>query len=101
MAFVSAYRRALWLWVLFFGSLVALPARADLLEYVKKTEPKYSWKLKEKIKNDQGTIYDLHLTSQTWHDITWEHQLQVYQPKDAEPNATMLIYNTGGTAKDE
>jgi PhoPQ-activated pathogenicity-related protein len=90
--------RVLWLSVVLFGGLVPLPARADLFDYVKKNDGKYSWKLKEKIKTDQGTIYDLHLVSQVWHDITWEHQLQVYQPKDVAPNATMLIYNTGGTA---
>jgi PhoPQ-activated pathogenicity-related protein len=84
--------------VIFSGALFSPPIRADLFEYVKKPEPKYSWKLKETIKSDQGTIYDLHLVSQVWHDIVWEHQLQVYQPKDVEPNATMLIYNTGGTA---
>jgi len=74
------------------------PAEADLLEYVKKPEPKFAWKIKEKIKSEQGTIYDLRLVSQVWHDITWEHQLQVYQPKNVAPNATMLLWNTGGSA---
>jgi PhoPQ-activated pathogenicity-related protein len=90
--------RRLGLSAFLLACLLAAPARAGLEEYVKKEEPKYSWTLKEKIKSEHGTIYDLHLVSQVWHDITWEHQLQVYQPKDVEPNATMLIYNTGGTA---
>ena len=95
---MKTQRRVPWLWAVLCGVLLALPARAGLAEYVKKPEPKYSWKLKEKIKSEQGTIYDMHLTSQVWHDITWEHQLQVYQPNDVEPNGTMLIYNTGGAA---
>lgn len=70
--------------------------RADLMEYVKKPEPKYEWKLKGKSAHLMGTVYDLHLVSQTWQDITWEHQLQVYQPKDVKPNGTLMIYNTGG-----
>src|SRR5262245_53028710 len=74
-------------------------ARADLPEYLKKPEPAYSWKLKEKIDHPQGTVYDLRLVSQTWEDITWEHQLQVYQPKGVEPARTMLLWNTGGAAK--
>jgi PhoPQ-activated pathogenicity-related protein len=74
-------------------------ARADLPEYLKKPEPAYSWKLKEKIDHPQGTVYDLRLVSQTWEDITWEHQLQVYQPKGVEPARTMLLWNTGGSAK--
>ena len=70
-------------------------ARADLAEYIKKPEPKYSWKLKDKTVGQQGTTYELELVSQEWHDIVWKHQLEVYQPKDVAPNATMLIYNTG------
>jgi PhoPQ-activated pathogenicity-related protein len=75
-----------------------LPARADLESYVKKAEPKYSWKLKGKTDVPQGTIYDLELVSQEWEKIVWKHQLQVYQPKDVKPTATMLLYNTGGQA---
>jgi PhoPQ-activated pathogenicity-related protein len=77
----------------------AAPARADLNDFVKKPEKAYNWKLKEKKETEQGIIYDLHLVSQTWQDIKWEHQVQVYQPKGVEPNGTMLIWNTGGGAK--
>src|SRR5262249_48523148 len=73
-------------------------ARADLQEYVKKAEPAYSWQLKKKIESAQGTIYDLRLVSQNWQGITWEHQLQVYQPKDVRPNGTLFLRNTGGSA---
>jgi PhoPQ-activated pathogenicity-related protein len=71
-------------------------APAGLVEHVKKPEDKFSWKLKDKHDHPQGTIYDLDMVSQVWHDITWKHQIQVYQPKDAKPNATMLLWNTGG-----
>lgn len=73
-------------------------ARADLHDYVKKPEPAFKWTLKEKIAHPSGTVYDLHLVSQTWQGITWEHQLQVYQPKDVAPTSTMLLMNTGGSA---
>ncbi len=79
---------------------LAAAARADLFDFVKKAEPSYSWKLKEKINHDKGTVYDIELVSQTWHDITWKHQLQVYQPKGVEPTRTMLLWNTGGSAKE-
>lgn len=72
--------------------------RADLAEYVKRPEPKYTWTLKEKIDHPLGTVYDLRMTSQVWQDIPWEHQLQVYQPKDAKPNGVMFLWNTGGNA---
>jgi PhoPQ-activated pathogenicity-related protein len=73
-------------------------SRADLLDYLKKPEPKFAWKLKDKKDLPQGTLYDLELTSQEWQKILWKHQLQVYQPKDVKPNATMLLYNTGNDA---
>lgn len=72
--------------------------RADLAEYIKKPEPKFAWKLKNKTTATQGTTYDLELVSQEWHDIVWTHQLEIYQPKDVPPNATMLLFNTGGKA---
>jgi PhoPQ-activated pathogenicity-related protein len=73
-------------------------ARAGLLEYVAKPEPAYSWQLKDKMVRKDGVIYDLHLVSQVWQDIKWEHQLQIYQPKDVAPNTTMLLWNMGGKA---
>jgi PhoPQ-activated pathogenicity-related protein len=83
------------------GCLGAAPARADLQEYVKRPEPAYAWKLNKKITQAQGTVYDLQLVSQTWHDITWKHQLQVYQPQGVEPGKTLLLWNTGGNANEE
>jgi PhoPQ-activated pathogenicity-related protein len=79
--------------LLFVGS-----SQADLYEYVKRPEAVYAWKLREKKETPDGVIYDLHLVSQTWQDIIWEHQLQVYQPKGVKPNRTMFLWNTGGGA---
>jgi PhoPQ-activated pathogenicity-related protein len=78
--------------------LGVLPARADLKDYIQKPEPSYEWRLKDKIAHAQGTVYDLELVSQTWHDITWKHQLQVYQPQGVEPAKTLVVWNTGGNA---
>jgi PhoPQ-activated pathogenicity-related protein len=92
-------RRALPVWLAAaIGCLGAAPARADLHDYVTRPEPAYHWDLKQKIDDPRGTIYDLELVSQTWHDITWKHQLQVYQPKGVEPTRTLLLWNTGGHA---
>jgi PhoPQ-activated pathogenicity-related protein len=89
--------RALPLWlVAFLGAAAAGPARADLREYLKKPEPAFTWKVSDKSVQDQGTVYDIELVSQTWEDITWKHHLQVYQPTDVKPARTMLLFNTGG-----
>jgi PhoPQ-activated pathogenicity-related protein len=79
-------------------SICSAPARAGLEEYVNRPEPAFAWTLQEKKATEQGTIYDFYLVSQVWQNIKWEHQLQVYQPKEAAPNATMLLWNTGGRA---
>src|SRR3974390_938026 len=83
-------------------SVGAAAVHAALPAYLKTPEPSFAWNLKEKIEvpaspvTPAGTVYDMHLTSQVWHDITWTHQLQVFQPKEVEPNALMLLYVTGG-----
>jgi PhoPQ-activated pathogenicity-related protein len=76
----------------------AATARADLADYVKRPEPKFSWKLKNKTETGIGTVYDIHLVSQEWQGILWDHQLQIYQPKDAKPSATLFLWNQGGSA---
>jgi PhoPQ-activated pathogenicity-related protein len=79
-------------------SLAPSPASAGLDEYVRKPEPAFGWKLNGKVEQSGDRIYDLHFVSQTWQGFTWEHQLQVYQPASAAPNATMLLWVTGGSA---
>ncbi|MBP3955719.1 hypothetical protein J8F10_10540 [Gemmata sp. G18] len=91
------------------AALVALPALArsapeappalptDLVDYVTKKDDSFSWKLAGKQETDKGTIYDIDLVSQTWHEIVWDHKLQVIVPKGAKPRATMVLWNQGGT----
>ncbi len=69
-----------------------------LQNYVSRPEPGSRWELREKIVRGQDTIFDLHLVSQDWQGIVWEHQLQVYQPAETKPAATMLLWNQGGRA---
>jgi PhoPQ-activated pathogenicity-related protein len=82
-------------------SLVVAPGWADLGEYVRKPEAQFSWKLKSKNQSEQSgdRTYDLHLVSQSWQGISWEHQLQIYQPRNVAPNAHMLLWVTGGPAR--
>ena len=74
---------------------VAAPP-TELVDYVSKADPSYSWKLAGKTANDSGTIYEIDLISQTWHDIKWDHKLQIFVPVDAKPQATMVLWNQGG-----
>jgi PhoPQ-activated pathogenicity-related protein len=79
-------------------AFLAAPARASVVDYVKIPDKEYRWELKQKTEQDEGTVYDLHLVSQVWQGITWQHQLQVYVPKSVKPGGTMFLYNQGGTA---
>ena len=69
----------------------------DLVDYVTKKDDSFSWKLVDTKKTDAGAVYEIDLISQTWHDIKWDHKIQVFVPKDAKPQATMVLWNQGGT----
>jgi len=79
------------------SALMAAPPK-DLAEYVFKEDKSFAWKLKEKTENNGTAVYLLSLTSQTWQDNVWTHDLQIFVPKNAKPQATMLLWNQGGTA---
>ncbi|HJZ59152.1 MAG TPA: PhoPQ-activated protein PqaA family protein [Gemmataceae bacterium] len=69
---------------------------SDLIDYVRKDDKAFAWKLAHNDTTDAGTVYELDLTSQTWHEITWTHKIQVFVPKDVKPQATMVLWNQGG-----
>jgi PhoPQ-activated pathogenicity-related protein len=71
-----------------------------LRNYVARSEAVYRWELTEKLIRGTSTVYDLQLVSQDWQGIVWEHQLQVYQPANAKPATTMLLWNQGGRASE-
>lgn len=80
-------------------NLEAAPARTPLYDYVERPEPKYSWKLVKKSANPQGgKNWQLHMVSQEWQGILWEHDLQVFEPKELKFPDKLVIYNTGGQA---
>jgi PhoPQ-activated pathogenicity-related protein len=70
---------------------------SELTDYVNAKDDSFSWKLADTTRSDLGTVYTLDLVSQTWHGVKWDHKLQVFVPKDARPQATMVLWNEGGT----
>lgn len=82
-----------------FGLLLVPAPRshADLDAYLKRPEPVYKWEKTGETKVQGCTIYDLHLVSQTWQGIVWEHHLQIYRVDNmAHPHFCALL-NTGGS----
>ena len=66
--------------------LAAPPAQGPLADYVAKPDASYRW-VKKRTGNFLSASYaELILTSQTWRDITWKHQLFVIKPYAMQKN---------------
>ncbi|MBY0232051.1 MAG: PhoPQ-activated pathogenicity-related family protein [Gemmataceae bacterium] len=77
----------------------SLPARAGLADYVAKPDKSFKWERVSKKEDERlGTVWQLSMTSQTWHGIEWKHDLAIVLPPKTEPTATMFLWNTGGKA---
>ncbi len=69
---------------------------SELFRYISRAEPEFTWSTEEKTQLEEVTVYRLKLVSQKWHDITWEHALMVYVPKEIVHPEQMLLFVTGG-----
>ena len=60
------------------------PAEGLLADYVTQADTSYRW---DKVRNEplgSGEYVELILTSQTWRDIAWKHQLFLFRPKSID-----------------
>ncbi len=81
-----------------FGLAQSPEIPPDLVNYVNRAEPDYQWSFKSKDETEAGVVYLYRLVSQKWHGELWEHDLQVFIPKEAKDRSSMVILNTGGSA---
>jgi PhoPQ-activated pathogenicity-related protein len=72
-------------------------ARADFAAYLAKPEPVYRWEKRGEKDLTGGKVYDLHLVSQTWQGIVWEHRLQLFVPTEMTAPTQCTLLNTGGS----
>lgn len=84
---------------LFLGFLCA-NSTADLNGYVGKGDKTYTWEKRSEVRQSGSTIIDLHMTSQKWQGITWEHRILVFLPEKADYSDTCTLYITGGDGSD-
>ena len=75
-------------------------ARADLAAYLARPEPAYKWEKRGETRLPGGTVYDLHLVSQTWQGGNWEHRLQILRPDTITHPDFCVLLNTGGGGSD-
>lgn len=78
-------------------SPISIPLTGPLADYVAKPDAAYKWTKKSE-GEIAGTKYvEVILTSQTWKDITWKHQLFLIKPAKCRADAKhALLFITGG-----
>jgi len=72
-------------------------APTALQQYIAKPELDYAWKKVRELPAGQGKITELRLTSQKWHDIVWEHAVEIFEPVELTHPQHALLFVTGGS----
>ncbi len=62
-----------------------------LQSYLHNGDKTFKWELKEKYRQNGLTAYDILLTSQSWRDTVWTHQLTIYVPDKVEYDGALLF----------
>ena len=71
-----------------------------LMNYVQTPDASYHWEVNDTLRGDGWTAYRLFLTSQTWRDIKWIHELVVMIP-DRLTYSEVLLHVAGGSVNEE
>ena len=81
------------------GSVIAREADGPLLDYLAKDDPSYGWVKRREGALGAGSYVELALTSQTWRDTVWKHQLFIIRPSTATADTRhALLFIGGGTS---
>jgi PhoPQ-activated pathogenicity-related protein len=73
------------------------PASGELADYVTRPDASYQWTVARTGRYGSGDYLELILTSQTWRDIPWKHQLFVFRPKQVDSASRQaFLYIDGG-----
>ncbi len=75
-------------------------ASPALQDYVKRPDTSYAWHVRQRGKQGGGDYAELILTSQTWHDIVWKHQLFIYRPAKVKDSKHALLLIDGSSWSD-
>lgn len=70
-----------------------------LQEFVAQPDQGFAWKLLDKQEAAGARAYDLQLTSQSWQDMAWKHDLIVFEPAELRHPDHVLLFITGGSSK--
>ncbi|MBI3944820.1 MAG: hypothetical protein HY321_02800 [Armatimonadetes bacterium] len=93
---IAAAAAALVAAVALCGAREARPSSPHpLLTYIARPDASYSWrKAGELDAPGQGKLLRLELASQTWHGITWKHELDLIRPEAVRHPDTAILFIT-------
>src|SRR5262249_14677281 len=72
-------------------------AQAGLDDYVRRDDKSFTWRVLSNHTSPAGKVHTLKITSQVWQGITWEHQLQIFEPAQIRYPDAALLFITGGS----
>lgn len=75
--------------------------KGPLADYVETPDESFAWTVRRRSEIAEGSWCELTLTSQTWHDTPWKHQLFVLKPKKVRDGGRALLVIGGGNWKPE
>jgi PhoPQ-activated pathogenicity-related protein len=79
----------------------AAAAQGPLADYIAKADKSYQWTKRREGKLGTGDYVELTLTSQTWKDVVWRHQLFIYKPAKIAIEKQALFWIDGGRWNDD
>ena len=88
-------------WLFAEEAATAEVSDGPLKAYVAKEDKSYHWTKRREGKLGKGTFVELTLTSQTWKNIVWKHQLFIYRPSQLKNAAQGLLLIGGGSWRPE
>ena len=77
---------------------VKVTAENALQSYLNNGDKSFKWDVQDSIKTEGSSLYRLQLTSQTWRDTVWNHEMTVIIPDEVKYNDG-LLFITGGSLK--
>src|SRR4051812_34000223 len=72
-----------------------------LKNYIERPDKSFAWHIRGRVEVAAGKCLELIVTSQTWHDTVWKHQLFIYKPANvADTKHALLIIDGGDWSED-
>lgn len=84
---------------LYAGNNGAVTPETALNAYLNNDDTSFKWEVHDQTQAEGLTAYRLILTSQTWRNIPWQHELIVLVPKELNYHDA-LLFITGGSVKE-